>query len=693
MNKASKYFAILLLLVILVGFINLTPQVFADVNEGNSGGQVTIGTAEASVTSDMLLNTADISVNSSVLDVKTEYWINATIHSASTMNAITSLEFDVWDSSRGTQGTAAENNSYNFTMAGPADTWTSSPSGYVMPEDCVASNSDTVSDFTFRCAFNLSGVAHEEPASVWKVAVKVSTSVGSNELSDLGFGLAYYSQVTAIDSTHDFGTLNPGDTNRSLATPANYITINWLANNASKFQIKGSGDLNRTATPYHTIGLSNVVAKGAAGTSGAAALSTDYTDLPSGGNKPPQSEEGSPGADPIYLWITVPAVCLPGTYAYTLYVQAIKELEGPSIGLNLVANVANLIVLTPCEKSVLRTSDGTIHILTMDSSNGHLFLYHSWDNGAHWTNDTIWEWHGWDASMAKDSNDNINIAFIQGNSGSRQAIFRKLAVNKSGTPWTWTMETQKLVSTTGNPGTCDIEVDDNDIIHIVFDSNGVGICHWDKSLNGGANWDENSICNSGTVNPTIIKDSLNNLYVISIQTDDWIAGQKITYNGGTSWTIEDPVWISQLENEVVSLSILPDDRLVITYARWYLPEHSTWSLKFRKATNPRDITAWNTEISIAINTELSDTSAYGSIMIDKFYFIRVFFHNQDNKLCYRESQDGGATFGDITIVYPALSNTSNINVAKDGYSTFNDFAFRVGTSQIYWGTLNVPEPE
>jgi hypothetical protein len=154
--------------------------------------------------------------------------------------------------------------------------------------------------------------------------VIVTTSAGSASRSDLAFGVSYYSEITLVTSSHDFGTLTPGETDQPILTPASgYISVDWIANNVTELQVEGSGDLQGPAA--HTIPLGQVVANGASGVGSALSLTTSFADLASGTGLTPPTDETVPVSNPVYLWITVPAVQFPGLYTYTLYVQAVKN--------------------------------------------------------------------------------------------------------------------------------------------------------------------------------------------------------------------------------------------------------------------------------------------------------------------------------------------------------------------------------
>src|SRR5271157_3229873 len=338
-----KLTVVLMLTVVMLMFTTLGVIVFAT---DNSSGQVTIGAVTPAISSPKLLNTTNVSVNATFLDVNTEYWINATVNEDSTMQYLKNVTFVLWDAQLANSSSPdAEQSHYTFAWDEASSSWSGSPFSFLFLSDCVDPGvNSSLQTFVFRCAFALSKVAHEENLTDWRINIVLTDdSNGVSADSELAFGVSFYSEINVIDSTHSFGSLNPGDANVPVIDQP--LNISVLANNYYTVQAK-SANASLTGPLGHTIPVGSVAVDGADNVSEAASLTTNYTDVNRLEDLTPPTLEASPivNENP-YLWISVPNPQYPGTYTYTLYLQISRSpmlVKFQSLGLGSYGPVLNV---------------------------------------------------------------------------------------------------------------------------------------------------------------------------------------------------------------------------------------------------------------------------------------------------------------------------------------------------------------
>jgi len=341
---------------------------------------------------------------------------------------------------------------------------------------------------------------------------------------------------------------------------------------------------------------------------------------------------------------------------------------------NLVIDDTGLNIGTPFNKRILRTSDGTIHVIVLKDQD--IRHYYSQDNGQTWNYATVFNWYPNNASLAKDSNDNLYIAAILGLSGSHQYGLFKATITK-GNPWTWSWGSYKFIGLK-NENEIDITIDGNNYIHIVVGIISGTVIKWARSVDGGANFtviDISTVCYYPS--PSIVHDSSNNLFVFYNQLyGEYVSARKITYNGGMSWTVGDEVRVYGIDDTYpLALHILPDNRIITVFKHFF----GAKELWFKKSTNPSDITAWNNEVILSSN---GLTSQFFSICAVDSSIIFVYYHNPSGQLVYRKTIDSGINWENETVVVDdATSN--GVNVVRE-CSNRVEYIYKLGTtSQVY----------
>jgi len=289
------------------------------------------------------------------------------------------------------------------------------------------------------------------------------------------------------------------------------------------------------------------------------------------------------------------------------------------------------------ERKVCRTSDGTIHVLIQ----ARRYVYHrySYNQGTSWNSLTTWdfgptEYDPYYCGIDVDPNDNL-IAVCSRSPGSIR--FKKAIVNKTGSPWTWSWGSEILVANISDGWDPDILSDSNGYYHAVYERT-TGNSEWARSVDGGQTWTRTSTFSSYTRN-SIVKDSANNLYLFSFdQNDGKMKGRKVTYNGGTSWSLGGITTIDTSGSIHASLC-LNDDRLCLIYQR------GGSGCYFKRSTNPSDITTWDNYIILETSIYSSTCLALGQNVQNKVYSFYRGTYSGITGIYYKVSNDNGVTFG------------------------------------------------
>jgi len=343
-----------------------------------------------------------------------------------------------------------------------------------------------------------------------------------------------------------------------------------------------------------------------------------------------------------------------------------------SIGKGIFIPIVNIITTEayytnlPWQKNVVRTSDGTIHVLMRSAS--AITHFYSRDDGKTWTKgDDLWAVLG---SCSIDADTNDNLIAVRGD-GADGIHFKKATVTKNAT-WTWSWGSDVEINSGPTLFYPDIIADGNNYYHIVYyDTSPLGVVEWERSIDGGATWTRIDLTAfSLATEAGIIKDKNNNLYVFgSHGSPDYVRALKITYSAGPSWSIGTCYNVSHITTAGwCSIQILANGKLILIYI-----EDATGNLFFRKSTNAYDVSAWDTQVQITTISPGDISDQYGSIMVLSNTKIRV-YHCKDFLLSYQESTDGGVTFGTEQSVW-ATGTNSRVNVSKKAVGSKIDYVW------------------
>lgn len=321
LKRGSHTLVILLCLALAV-----VQQAFA-APDGQSSGTATVSSVGPSISSPELWDSEETTnKNNTALAVNTEYHVNFTVSDSNSLADLNNCTIITWDSSATTEtGADAQTNHYTFTWVESTDTWSCSGPGssYIVTANCKDPGSgSTETSFEFTLAFKLSRVAgYNATTTVWKIKIYAYDDAGSSDFEQsLMFGVAFYSEVSITDTTHTWSNLQPGDTGRTVDGDGD-IDFTAIANDDWRIQAKGSGDLTSGS---NTIALSNLKIHEDTQAS-AVSLTTTYTDVGGLINQSPPTDENSPTAAFVTLWLDVPSGTPPGDYTYTLYIQVLQQ--------------------------------------------------------------------------------------------------------------------------------------------------------------------------------------------------------------------------------------------------------------------------------------------------------------------------------------------------------------------------------
>jgi hypothetical protein len=322
------------------------------------------------------------------------------------------------------------------------------------------------------------------------------------------------------------------------------------------------------------------------------------------------------------------------------------------------------------QKKILRTSDGTIHMLIRRT--GYITHYHSHDNGFSWDSADVWS-VSQACTIDKDSDGNLVAARAE----NSNVFFKKATVTKNGT-WSWSWGSEKTVdgafTTFSYP---DILVDGNGYYHVVYYRSD-SYPRWARCTDGsGDSWTvtELSGFSSNLCAVSVAKDSSSNLFVFGARTDrnSLLKAVKITYNGGTSWTVGTYYSVSSANAYPACTHFLPNDKLVVTYCI-----NASYDLRFQKSTNASDVSAWGS--AVAIKDGIDARYSHGLMVVDNNK-VRVYYCD-GNALLYKESTDGGVSWSSEQTDYSTGVNAYP-NLAKTVVNGRVDFVWMNGTADPY----------
>jgi hypothetical protein len=349
---------------------------------------------------------------------------------------------------------------------------------------------------------------------------------------------------------------------------------------------------------------------------------------------------------------------------------------------DIITTVASPQLNLNTQKKILRTSDGTIHVLFSED-----LAFKHWisrNNGTSWSSSILESFTTGkyrNCSICKDDNDNLYLATDKSENTSG-IWFRKGTVNKSIVTWTWNWGSEIQVTALTKCYYPDISFDNFGFIHIAFARIWTNTrCTWARSINGGTTWTIGTdssgnaylFPNYYNYYPTIIKDSLNNLYFFvapSGGNPDYIKVKKATYSAGPSWNLPSgqgnnisTTLITQ--SGIVIARCLPDDRLITAWAN-----STSGNLYFRKTTNSSDISTWNSQIQLDSSVNMY---SFGFVIYDSL--IITIFYIKNNILYSKTTLDGGITWSVPQIEYNVGINIS-LNIANTPISQSIDMIWR-----------------
>lgn len=284
-------------------------------------------------------------------------------------------------------------------------------------------------------------------------------------------------------------------------------------------------------------------------------------------------------------------------------------------------------------QKVVRTADGTIHVIVWNSSSGWIRHYYSYDDGLNWSYQAIWTGLGTllEAGIDMDSSDNLHAVGVDYATACK---YKKGTVTK-GTPWTWSWGGEKTLAGT----TCldaDIIVDGNDYLHVAIGSDSTA-ARWTRSIDGGVNWTITTVGDYAFDWASIVVDSNNNLYVYWGKDDglNTIRGVKITYSAGPSWGVGTTYTLSHVNAGYGTIRVLPDDKLIFAYPRNDGTRWGTDYVYFRKSTNASDLSAWSDAVGGLA------TGQSGMLMVYSINRLRIYY---SAPVYYIESLDSGVNW-------------------------------------------------
>ena len=321
MKTIVKY-ALATLLAVCILFS--TGVVFA-ASSGSSDGSAQVGNTAATLVNPGFYDITDSDANNTSVDVWTEYYVNCTVTDDNTLNDLENVTYIIWDETYADEGSADSNvNHYTFRYENDTDTWEevgpdAAGDSHLVSGNCSDPADHAVISGTFKLAFKLHKTANYTAlTTAWKIKTIAYDSDTSDSNQQLFFGVNFFVELTVDDSSHAWSSLNPGDADILIDTPADgKIDVTVTANAQFDLQVKGSGDLAKTGggTP---IGLGNVtIHEDTLGSS--VSLTESYADI--GGLTGLSSGESQ--AHSLKLWIDVPSGTEHGTYTYALDIQGV----------------------------------------------------------------------------------------------------------------------------------------------------------------------------------------------------------------------------------------------------------------------------------------------------------------------------------------------------------------------------------
>jgi hypothetical protein len=318
LSKALAMFSLALILTFNIGVVY-------GASSGESEGTAQVTSAVPTISSPELWDSTETTnKNNTALTVNTEYHVNFTISDANTMADLKNVTIRIWLTTYSTEnGTDAERNHYSFTWVESTDTWSSSPSGFINTANCKdPGTGGTSTSYEFTLAFDLSKVANYTASTTdWKISIFVwdDADNGDSEKT-LFFGVAFYSEISITDTTHQWSGLLPGDTDKTVDGDGD-IDFTVIAN--SKWDAQAKANQSNLVSGSNTIGVGNItIHKDTLASS--VSLTTSWADIGGLTVQDPPTTESSPISTYCTLWLDVPSGTPVGNYVYKLQLQIIQ---------------------------------------------------------------------------------------------------------------------------------------------------------------------------------------------------------------------------------------------------------------------------------------------------------------------------------------------------------------------------------
>jgi len=315
--KKNIAIAVISITLLLAGAI---PLAFSD-----SSGTAEVLDATPALAGLYLRNAAEtVDKAGTAISIDTEYHIKFTIEDDNSLANLNNVTIIVWNNDTTTEnGANAETNHYTITWVESTDTWTSTPSGFVITDNCVDPGTGaTGTSYVFTCAFDLSKVAsHTTSNTAWQIKITVWDDQGASASdSTLQFGVAFYSEISITDTTHSWTGLVPGDIDKTVDGDGD-IDFAVIAN--SNWDAQAKSNASNLVSGSNTIGIENLsIHKDTLGS--AVALTTSWADMGGLTTQSPPTAEASPSNTYCTLWLDIPDGTLPGDYVYTLQLQIVE---------------------------------------------------------------------------------------------------------------------------------------------------------------------------------------------------------------------------------------------------------------------------------------------------------------------------------------------------------------------------------
>ncbi len=353
-------------------------------------------------------------------------------------------------------------------------------------------------------------------------------------------------------------------------------------------------------------------------------------------------------------------------------------------------------------RQIVRTSDGTIHIIYYNSTDDKVMYARSYNDGMTWDTEVLEDNPYTMLGVAIDSSDNLH--FCMGDyreiadAGAHRLWYKNGTVDKANNPWTWSWGSTAEVADARDYGSSGdrydrirhphILVDSNDYIHIVWTKFDDPILLHSNSTDGGSTWGTDAGVDHGSGSYDLSVDIDPSTQDIWVSPRQWSANggngytQRIQYNGGTSWTINArSLWGTNYRQDP-SIVVTSDGYLYLTY--W----HSNDNTRYVRYT-PIPTLSWSSDYAVHNDSGGAHISR-GHNSTEVYILFRSDTINANYDIFYRTFwRTNNSLSGNISITNDNTGHDSPSCVLGP-YGTKIDFVWRQGTSSpysIYYGRI------